>query len=233
MGKERRRLAGTRSGYLLSGLFLVAVAGCFFLGYLLAGSFYPADFSGPLSEPVVKSQETGPVLICRQRLGEAVELLVKRLQATRAVVDFVRQRETMRDGSLSWDLIHLSGQYHDQRLLLQGLSEIRKTFKREFSLVCLVAVDPGNGICNLLVLSGRKVVLVGEFSPARSRVPAAKAVRGPRLALIIDDMGRSLKVAREFSDLPLPLTFAIFPHLGSSRGVATYLVDRGHDVMLH
>ncbi len=233
MDKERRRLAGSGPGYLLFGLILAAVAGGFAFGYLLAGSFFPAEFPGKLPEPGTGFQKTDRKPACRPRPGEAARLLEKRLQATRAVVDLARQRETLREGGLSWELVHLSGQYHNLRLLLQGLSEIRKTLKRDFSLACLVAVDPGNGICNLLLLSGRKVVLAGEFFPAQPRLPAAPAVSAPRLALIIDDMGRSLKVAREFSALPLPLTFAIFPHLGSSRRVASYLVDQGHDIMLH
>jgi len=62
-----------------------------------------------------------------------------------------------------------------------------------------------------------------------ARPPAA----APRLALVIDDMGRNLERARAFLDLPIPVTPSVLPYLKHSADVARLARARGRVVLLH
>ena len=54
-----------------------------------------------------------------------------------------------------------------------------------------------------------------------------------RIALIVDDIGFSVRQAECFLRLRLPLTFSILPRLPYSAHLAQAIGDQGHDVMLH
>jgi polysaccharide deacetylase 2 family uncharacterized protein YibQ len=56
---------------------------------------------------------------------------------------------------------------------------------------------------------------------------------GPRLAIIIDDMGHDRAPAEELLALPIPLTISILPHLPLSAEVAEEAFRRGDQVLLH
>ncbi len=62
---------------------------------------------------------------------------------------------------------------------------------------------------------------------------AAAGAGRPRIAVVIDDLGGDLAVARAFLDLPMAVTPAILPHLTHSRGAAELARSRGADVILH
>jgi len=53
------------------------------------------------------------------------------------------------------------------------------------------------------------------------------------LAIIVDDMGSSMKEAKELAAIGLPVTFAIIPGLRSDREVAAFAASSGIEVMLH
>ena len=55
----------------------------------------------------------------------------------------------------------------------------------------------------------------------------------PCIALIIDDIGRSLCHARQFLELRIPITFAILPRLQWTHTLAEEIRDQGHEIMLH
>jgi polysaccharide deacetylase 2 family uncharacterized protein YibQ len=73
------------------------------------------------------------------------------------------------------------------------------------------------------------------------RIPAAAAMQGdaplqnhlPRIALIVDDIGNSRSIARQFVQLNLPLTFSILPRLTYSQELAVELHAEGYEIMLH
>ncbi|MGQ9483711.1 MAG: divergent polysaccharide deacetylase family protein [Desulfosoma sp.] len=54
-----------------------------------------------------------------------------------------------------------------------------------------------------------------------------------RVALVIDDFGYDLAMARKFIDLSLPVTFSVLPHLPHTREVAALAAAHGHEVLLH
>ncbi len=56
---------------------------------------------------------------------------------------------------------------------------------------------------------------------------------GPRLVVIIDDLGESLHQATELAALRLPVTFAVLPQSSKTREVARLAAEKGLDVLLH
>jgi len=55
----------------------------------------------------------------------------------------------------------------------------------------------------------------------------------PRMAIIIDDMGRSLQATRELLAVGLPVTFSVLPNTPKAAETATLVHRYGHEVMLH
>ena len=90
-----------------------------------------------------------------------------------------------------------------------------------------------------LLMNGAKVF--AGYVLGFSAVPAAFAGQGndsgsnrsAKIALIIDDIGYSRSIARQFSNLELPLTFSILPRLAYSRQLAVELQNQGYEIMLH
>jgi polysaccharide deacetylase 2 family uncharacterized protein YibQ len=75
------------------------------------------------------------------------------------------------------------------------------------------------------VFASRNPVSAKLFSPSVNRPP--------RIALIIDDIGFSLRRAEQFLDAQIPITFSVLPQLCASVASALALHARGHEIMLH
>ncbi len=71
-------------------------------------------------------------------------------------------------------------------------------------------------------------------SPASAvSTPEPSVPRGPRVAIVIDDLGLSLRAAQTLLGIPQPLTFAVLPKLTHSREIAEAAAAAGRDVLLH
>lgn len=55
----------------------------------------------------------------------------------------------------------------------------------------------------------------------------------PAIVIIIDDFGYNYKIAEEFAQLPMPVTFSILPNLSYSNKIAALANSSGKCVMLH
>lgn len=64
-------------------------------------------------------------------------------------------------------------------------------------------------------------------------VPAADAAPGPRMVIIIDDLGNNRRLGEAAIDLPGNLTFSILPGLAYSTALAERAHAEGREVMLH
>lgn len=76
-----------------------------------------------------------------------------------------------------------------------------------------------------LEFNGRK-----QESPPSPRPPSGA---GPRLVVIIDDLGENLHQAEALASLSFPVTFAILPQSSKTKEVARLAAARGRDVLLH
>lgn len=63
-------------------------------------------------------------------------------------------------------------------------------------------------------------------------VPLRSFAKGS-LAIVVDDMGSSMKEVQELAAINLPLTFAIIPGLPKAKTVAEYAHAKGRDVIIH
>ena len=73
-----------------------------------------------------------------------------------------------------------------------------------------------------------------ESSPAKLPAPRpAIPGTGPRLVVVIDDLGESLPQARELAALSFPVTFAVLPNISNTREVARIGAAAGREVLLH
>lgn len=72
-------------------------------------------------------------------------------------------------------------------------------------------------------------------TPAASRAATttANSGRGPRLAIILDDLGHDRSSADSVLALPFPVTVSVIPHLPLSSQVADEAFRRGDQVLLH
>lgn len=69
--------------------------------------------------------------------------------------------------------------------------------------------------------------------PHRAAAVPQKSFPKGSLAIIIDDMGSSMKEVQELTAINLPLTFAIIPGLPKAKAVAEYAHAKGRDVIIH
>lgn len=67
----------------------------------------------------------------------------------------------------------------------------------------------------------------------RERARIENASRGPRLAIIIDDLGNDPAEAKAVLALPFPVTASVLPHLDYSTQTADEAFRRGDQVILH
>ncbi|MCH7478519.1 MAG: divergent polysaccharide deacetylase family protein [SAR324 cluster bacterium] len=72
-----------------------------------------------------------------------------------------------------------------------------------------------------------------EALPRPDREDARREDRGPRLAVVIDDIGHNLGRPRAWLDLDLPVTFSILPALPHSAQAAAMIRARGREYLIH
>ncbi len=70
-----------------------------------------------------------------------------------------------------------------------------------------------------------------EKKPVEPTVPGIE--KKPRVAIIIDDLGYDVKIAKNFSELHAAITFSILPHSPFKKKIARIAQDKGFDIMLH
>ena len=68
--------------------------------------------------------------------------------------------------------------------------------------------------------------------PAPPVSPVKKAKR-VKIAIVIDDIGNDLSIARDLLDLPVPITLSIFPYAPYSKEIAKEAKKKGHEVLMH
>lgn len=217
---------------MIVALSLGGAALLFFLGYLVADrSAIRSLESGrqPISHPDFVVQQPSS----REELVKVLNRLEKILVGFQPAKIIDRHWEEMHNGLYGWTRVRLQGEYQDLESLAQVLETCRGLLLRDYNLRVLIYLDRSSGILSLLILDGEEVVVLGSFLPAgEERVAEPELVR-PRLAIVIDDLGRSLESAAEFAALPLPLTFAVFPKLENSLKVADCFADHHRDIILH
>ena len=210
---------------------LVTSALLFSLGYLVAErpSLPSLESSRQLQ---IHSASAPQNHLTREDLSTVLARLDKKLVNCQSATVVDQRWEVMCNGSYEWARVRFQGEYQDLETLLPILDSYRELLAREFNLRVLIYLDKNSGSLNLLILDCEEVVVIGNFIAPSQKLIEPEVVR-PQMAIVIDDMGLSLKSAAEFTALPLPLTFAIFPLLKNSLKVASHFINHNRDIILH
>lgn len=137
---------------------------------------------------------------------------------------------------------HAGDMYHFQRLLIlfegagggkdQAVNRLRRILDAKFE-----HTDPATSLTELtenrwyVSISG---IATHEllFAAERTEAPAASE-RKARLVILIDDIGESKAMLREFLALDIPMAFAVLPHSTHARECAGIISRAGHELLLH
>jgi len=118
----------------------------------------------------------------------------------------------------------------DVSRLAQALAQIARHHRLSFS----ESSSPGRMRFDFAFRGSRThSIFVITPSVAVSRAPEENFSGAPRLAIIIDDLGRDPSAAAAVLALPFPLTASVLPNLPFSADVADRAYRRGDHVMLH
>jgi uncharacterized protein len=82
-------------------------------------------------------------------------------------------------------------------------------------------------------LDGRRTQSIHLVAPLAVAAPAQAAPHGPRLAIVIDDLGNGRAQADSLFRLSYPLTLSVLPHLSNSVEIAEEAHRRGYQILLH
>ena len=137
---------------------------------------------------------------------------------------------------VSWSVYQIEITLH-QDLPVQPVSESFKNQIR-FSLPALSLQSRllENGKYQLTIQRDEFTLAELTFVPASASKPpqieTKPSITG-RIAIVIDDLGPNLKIAREFLALNYPLTFSILPFYTHSKDIAAEAHSQGREVMVH
>jgi len=63
--------------------------------------------------------------------------------------------------------------------------------------------------------------------------PPKKTGKKVKVAIVIDDIGNDLSIARDLMNLPAPVTLSIFPFAPHSKEIAKEATAMGHEILMH
>lgn len=102
------------------------------------------------------------------------------------------------------------------RALREALPEVR------------YAVRPGDGGEIVVSVDGLPTHHLVNVAP-----PLAPSAKGPKLVLVIDDMGENMTVARDLARLPVPVAFAVWPNASHAAEVRALARRKGLPLLVH
>lgn len=216
-------------GCLCAAIFLIT------LGFLAAGHRAAVPLPVRLAEelPVTASEKVTVQKEELQNPDAALSWLFEVMVSSEPALKVTESSRVMYNGSLSWKRVWLKGVSGDIKNLAAILESSRVTLLQDFNYQLLMSCELDRGSLNFLLIHGSEVAVVANFIAAGLKVDLKSEPECPKLAIVIDDLGRSLKSAVDFASLDIPLTFAVFPKLSESHAVAGYFISRQRDIMLH
>jgi len=137
---------------------------------------------------------------------------------------------TVSGGKVSTDHIYIT---------LEGDSEVaslRKALEGIAHRHHLDLAESGTGVRRFdFIFHNELTHSIHVVSPVarQPRAPAGRSASGPRLAIVIDDLGNDRSAADSLMALPFPLTISVLPHLPLSSQIAEEAYRRNDEVMLH
>lgn len=109
------------------------------------------------------------------------------------------------------------------------LDNLRRELK-QFTSNASLSPGPGKNVWSVSI-NGKKTHTLLLHTDGREEKP--RKASGARLAIVIDDMGRSKSCARRLAALDVPLTFSVLPHSFHANAVRNIANKAGLPIMLH
>jgi hypothetical protein len=170
-------------------------------------------------------------------------------EATSDMEDLVKQAdlsiiETMRDLDLKMhdlELVDVELRRFEERGYHYQVLQFPKLKDRNHFLVTLrkrlyerlpdaVLLDNGDTEAAIEINGVRTHRLLLEATPQIIAIPEAK---GPKLVVVIDDVGENYGVLKGLAGLELPLTFAVWPNASHTRECVDLISGTHHDLLVH
>lgn len=170
-------------------------------------------------------------------------------EATSDMEDKVKQAdlaiiETMRDLGLKMhdlDLVDVEMRRFEDSGYHYQVLQFPKVKDRNHFLVTLrkrlfdrlpeaVLLDNGDTEAVIEINGRRTHRLLLEATP---QILARPEARGPKLVVVIDDVGENYGVLKGLAGLDLPLTFAVWPHASHTRECVKLITRTQHDLLVH
>jgi uncharacterized protein len=212
--KTRRKktsiLASPRLRLLLASLFLICFVGVCLLLLMVLRKTYLGESHPPMEEPpaVVTPQahsyEDIYALVDAELLNGPLSQGWQRLPS---------------DGGVQ--RLKMFGDYPEQGRMLELAERIARTGARAY-----LELLPRKGLVQLYWQDQLRLEL-------RYRVPIDVSSTRPKIAIIMDDMGRTVETARQLFDFSLTITPAILPENRDATASALLMQQAGREYMIH
>lgn len=219
--------------------FILAVSGLLYLGYSLLTEAPPPPPEVIIEEAV----QPAPIPVVPKAEPKVYE------EASSEMEDWVKQAdlsiiETLRELELPMneldlvdvDLRRLNGRgYHYQVLQLPQVSDrqhflvtLRKNLYQRLPDAVLLDNGDNEAAIEINQLPTHRLLL-----EAKPRILAKPEFKGPKLAVVIDDIGENFKVLKGLVGLDIPLTFAVWPHATHTRESVDLIGQKRRDLIVH
>lgn len=97
-----------------------------------------------------------------------------------------------------------------------------------------LAANPREGVADRAAPVDRPAAEVPPVRAGDADGPVPAPVRGPaRVAVVIDDLGRSVETVRRLRRLGVPITYAVLPYESRTPEVVRSLKEAGQEMILH
>jgi len=218
MSKRRKKASGrkvSRSGAGPGHRFKLALAGLFLAGFLIVclvvlSSLKQAQRQVEVAPPVVTNLHQ-----LTQDIQVELESAMLRSGASLDRLEVLQQGQSRR--------LQVDGNFPEQKILTELSSRLHRLAP---DLELLVSAEQ-----NRIVVSRASLPLFTlDFSPEKYRPQQSGK---PRVAIIMDDLGRDLRLAKQAVALDFQVTMAILPNERHASEVATLAHRRGREVMIH
>lgn len=218
---------------------LIALFAILFLGLVTLGYY-------------ILTEDTPPPAVLTEQAPTAPSPIVERVyeeETTSEMEDRVKQAdlaiiETIRDSNLDMgeldlvdvELRKLNGRgYHFQVVQIptvanrqQFLVKLRNSLQHRVPEAALMDNGTNEAAINIDDLPTHRLLL--EAIPMKLPKPQPK---GPKLAVVIDDVGENFAVLKGLVKLDIPITFAVWPHATNTRASVELISQERRDLIIH
>ena len=187
-------------------------------------------------ENLVVSSVNATGFVYEEYLGSGLEERVK--QTDYAILEAMRDQEveTGNLGLLSVsDQEHQGQRFHYQELRIplthdpnDFLAALDQRLSQRAPAASIRVDGPNEYLVSVDGADTHRLLLVPPSVP----LPPLPKGEG-RLAIVIDDLGENLSLARSLTRLPVPVTFAIWPRASQTRAVADLARQKGLEILVH